>query len=164
ARRREANFTRGVNFIDHIMNMLGTIAIKDNSRVYKRRVPLARYGPYRGSGAGNGYLVGENQKNDKERETTLFYLRAKRVGKRFEFYIGEWQNLKHVRNWSGSYNDKRNEFQGKLKYITLYVAKWGDRPNPARLRINSVEVFELVSAMIDQTPYILYLWDVYTFY
>src|SRR5699024_7172357 len=58
SRREEENFRIGVNFLDENMNMLGTIAIKDNSRVYKRRVPLARYGPYRGSGAGNGYLVG----------------------------------------------------------------------------------------------------------
>lgn len=161
SRREEENFRVGVNFLDENLNILGAIAIKDNSRTYKRRVPLARFGPYRGKDA--GYLVGDSQKNDKARETTLFYLRAKREGKRFEFYIGEWYNQKHIRNWTGTYNDKRNEFQGKLKYITLYVAKWGDRPNPARLRINSVEVFELASATVDQTPYILYPNDVVTF-
>ena len=155
------NFRIGINFLDENMNMLGTLAIKDNSRTYKRRVPLARYGPYRGTNA--GYLIGDSQKNDKARETTLFYLRVKREGKRFEFYIGEWQNQKHVRNWTGKYNDKNNEFQGRLKYITLFIAKWGDRPNPTRLRINSVEVFELAQATVDQTPYILYPGDVVTF-
>src|SRR5699024_2280962 len=143
------------------MNMLGTLAIKDNSRTYKRRVPLARYGPYRGASA--GYLIGDSKKNDKARETTLFYLRVKREGKRFEFYIGEWQNQKHVRHWTGKYNDKNNDFQGKLKYITLFIVKWGDRPKHTRLRINSVEVFELEQATVDQTPYILYPGDVVTF-
>jgi predicted phage tail component-like protein len=155
------NFRLGINFLDENMNMLGTLAIKDNSRAYKRRVPLARYGPYRGASA--GYLIGDSKKNDKARETTLFYLRVKREGKRFEFYIGEWQNQKHVRHWTGKYNDKNNDFQGKLKYITLFIAKWGDRPKPTRLRINSVEVFELAQATVDQTPYILYPGDVVTF-
>lgn len=163
SRREEENFRIGINFLDENMNMLGTIAIKDNSRTYKRRTPLARYGPYRGSGSKNGYLIGDNQKNDKARETTLFYLRAKRQGKRFDFYIGEWQNQKHVRYWSGTYNDVNNLYQGKLKYITLYVAKWGDRPNPARLRINSVEVFELARITEDVTPYVLYPGDILEF-
>ena len=163
SRREVENFRMGINFLDENMNMLGTIAIKDNSRTYKRRVPLARYGPYRGSGSKNGYLIGDNQKNDKAREITLFYLRAKRQGKRFDFYIGEWQNQKHVRYWSGTYNDVNNLYQGKLKYITLYIAKWGDRPNPARLRINSVEVFELARVTEDHTPYILYPGDILEF-
>src|SRR5699024_1797527 len=159
SRREEENFRIGVNFLDENMNMLGTIAIKDNSRVFNRRVPLARYGPYRGSGNGNGYLVGDSQANDKARETTLSYLHAKRVGKRFDFYIGEWMNQKHIRRWSGSYNDKENKFQGRLKYITLYIASFADRVTPARLRINSVEVFRLDSVTVDQTPYILYPGD-----
>ena len=163
SRREEENFRIGINFLDENMNMLGTIAIKDNSRTYKRRTPLARYGPYRGSGSKNGYLIGDNQKNDKARETTLFYLRAKRQGKRIDFYIGEWQNQKHIRYWSGTYNDVNNLYQGKLKYITLYVAKWGDRPNPARLRINSVEVFELARITEDVTPYVLYPGDMLEF-
>lgn len=159
SKREEENFRIGINFLDENMNMLGTIAIKDNSRTYKRRVPLARYGPYRGSGSGNGYLIGDNQKNDKARETTLFYLRAQRKGKRFNFYIGEWKNQKHVRSWSESYSDVGNNYQGKLKYITLYVAKYSDRPNPTRLRINSVEVFELARITEDVTPYVLYPGD-----
>lgn len=163
SRREEENFRIGINFLDENLNMLGTIAIKDNSRTYKRRTPLARYGPYRGAGAKNGYLIGDDQKNDKARETTLFYLRAKRQGKMFDFYIGEWQNQKHVRYWSGTYNDVNNLYQGKLKYITLYVAKWGDRPNPARLRINSVEVFELARITEDVTPYVLYPGDILEF-
>src|SRR5690625_6186735 len=73
------------------MYMLGHIGIKDNHRNFKRRVPLARYGPYRGGGRENGNLIGDSQKIDNARDTTLFYLRAKREGNTFDFYIGEWQ-------------------------------------------------------------------------
>src|SRR5690625_1892802 len=79
--RREAESWRmGINFLDENMNMLGHIGIKDNHRNYKRRVPLARYGPYRGGGRENGNLIGDSQKIDNARDTTLFYLRAKREG------------------------------------------------------------------------------------
>lgn len=163
SRRPEENWRLGINFLDENMNMLGHIGIKDNSRTYKRRVPLARFGPYRGSGQGSGNLIGDSQKNDNAREATLFYLRVKREGNTFNFYIGEWQNQKHVRHWEATYRDRANQFNGRLKYITLYITKWGDRPNPARLRINSVEVFELTKATVNQTPYIIYPGDVLVF-
>src|SRR5690625_851513 len=163
SRREEENFRMGINFLDENMNMLGHIGIKDNSRNYKRRTPLARYGPYRGAGRSNGNLIGDSRKNDQARETTLFYLRAKRTGNTFDFYIGEWQNHKHIRSWHEVYRDVNNDYNGRLKYITLYITKWDDRPNPSRLRINSVEVFELSQATVDQTPYILYPGDVVLF-
>src|SRR5690625_3710596 len=162
--RREAESWRmGINFLDENMNMLGHIGIKDNHRNYKRRVPLARYGPYRGGGRENGNLIGDSQKIDNARDTTLFYLRAKREGNTFDFYIGEWQSQKHIRSWHEQYHDVNNEFNGKLKYITLYIASYADRPTPSRLRINSVEVFELTTIQQDQTPYIIYPGDVVTF-
>src|SRR5690625_445559 len=163
SRREIENFRMGINFLDENMNMLGHIGIKDNSRNYKRRTPLARYGPYRGAGRSQGNLIGDSQKNDQARETTLFYLRAKRTGNTFDFYIGEWQNHKHIRSWHEVYRDVNNDYNGRLKYITIYITKWDDRPNPSRLRINSVEVFELSQVTVDQTPYILYPGDVVLF-
>src|SRR5690625_1192047 len=162
--RREAESWRmGINFLDENMNMLGHIGIKDNHRNYKRRVPLARYGPYRGGGRENGNLIGDSQKIDNARDTTLFYLRAKREGNTFDFYIGEWQSQKHIRSWHEIYRDVNNQYAGKLKYITLYVASFSNRVTPSRLRINSVEVFELSQTEEDQTPYIIYPGDVVTF-
>lgn len=163
SRRDVENFRMGILFTDENMNILGHIGIKDNSQLYKRRTPLARYGEYRGGGRHNGNLIGDSQKNDNARETTLFYLRAKREGNIFDFYIGEWQSQKHIRSWHETYRDVNNELNGKMKYITLYIASYADRVTPARLRINSVEVFELARATVDQTPYILYPGDVVTF-
>jgi len=163
SRREVENFRMGINFLDENMNMLGHIGIKDNSRIYKRRTPLARYGPYRGPGRSNGNLIGDSKKNDQAREATLFYLRAKREGNTFDFYIGEWQSHRHIRSWHEIYRDINNEYIGRLKYITLYIASYADRVTPARLRINSVEVFELTKATVDQTPYIIYPGDIVEF-
>lgn len=159
SRREEENFRMGVLFIDENVNILGHIGIKDNSKTYKRRVPLARYGPYRGAGRQNGNLIGDTKKIDNARETTLFYLRARREGDMFDFYIGEWQSHKHIRSWHETYHDRANEYGGRLKYITLYIATWADRRTPSRLRINSVEVFEITQVTEDHTPYIIFPGD-----
>lgn len=156
SRREIENFRIGINFLDENSNVLGHIGIKDNNRNYKRRIPLARYGEYRGSGRQNGNLIGDSQANDKAREVTLFYLRARRKGNKFSFYIGEWYNHKHVRSWDESYVDVGNEFDGKLKYIVFYVGTYADRVKPSRLRMNDVNVYELQTYTEDQTPYIIY--------
>lgn len=160
SRRPEENFRMEIYFHDENMSMLGKLGIKDDNRSYLRRRGLGRVGAYRGGGSKNGYVIGEhNYSYDDSRETTLMYLRVKREGKRFTFYIAEWHNRKHRRNLTGTYNDVNNAFQGRLKYITLFIGKYQDRPNPARLRINSVEVFELARMKEDLTPYILYPGD-----
>lgn len=163
SRREQESWRMGINFLDENMNVLGHIGIKDNNRNYKRRVPLARYGHYRGGGRNNGNLIGDTKAFNDARSLTLFYLRAKREGNKFEFYIGEWKSQKHVKSWHETYHDVDNEYGGKLKYITLYVASFADRVTPSRMRINSVEVFELSQAVEDQTPYILRKGDVVTF-
>src|SRR5690625_1342193 len=112
----------GINFLDENLNMLGHMGIKDNSRVYKRRTPLARYGPYRGSGRENGNLIGDSRKMDNTRDLTLFHLRANRVGNVFEFFIGYWLSHRFAESWTERYIDINNEFNGRLKYITLYIA------------------------------------------
>jgi len=163
SRREEENWRMGINFLDENMNMLGHLGLKDNSRNHKRRVPLGRFGAYRGGGRANGNLIGDADRFDNAREITLFYLRVKREGNAFTFYIAEWMNQRHIKSWSRTYRDNNNSYGGRLKYITLYISKWGSRPNPSRIRINSVEVFELSQATVDQTPYILYPGDKVTF-
>ena len=153
----------GINFLDENLNMLGHIGLKDNSVYYQRRTPLARFGEWRGSGRQNGNLLGDANKIDNSRNLTLFYLRVKRVGNTFDFYIAEWRGAKHERSWHEVYRDVNNEYAGKLKYITLYIGNYADRYLPSRLRINSVEVFELATVEQDQTPYIIYPGDVVTF-
>src|SRR5690625_7803131 len=73
------------------------------------------------------------------------------------------QSQKHIIWWHEIYRDLNNQYAGKRKYITLYVASFSNRVTPSRLRINSVEVFELSQTEEDQTPYIIYPGDVVTF-
>ena len=161
--REIENWRMGIMLFDEFMNNIGMIGLKDNSRNYKRRTPLARIGPYRGGGRSGGYLIGDDDKVDNARDTTLFYLRFRREGQTFNAYIGEWRSQRHVRNWTGTYHDVANEYMGRLKYISLYITSYQDRVRPSRLRINSVEVFELTKATVDQTPYIIYPGDVVEF-
>lgn len=162
--RREAESWRmGINFLDENLNMLGHIGVKDNHRNYKRRVPLARFGPYRGGGEANGNLIGDKDKVDNARDLTLFHLRATREGDKFSFFIGEWQSHRYVRQWSAHHYDIGKKYNGRLKYITLYIASFSDRPTPSRLRINDVEVTELATVQQDQTPYVIYPDDIITF-
>lgn len=162
--REEDNFRMGIYFHDENMNNLGHLGIKDNSRAQKRRVGLGRAGHYRGSGVANGNAIGDDSWiNNNARDTTLYYLRVKREGQRYSFYIGEWLNFRHTNVWEGVYNDVNHDFHGKLKYITLFIGSWQDRAIPSRLRMNSVEVFELTQATVDQTPYFAYPGDIITF-
>src|SRR5699024_9353382 len=153
--RPAESWRMGINFLDENMNMLGHIGVKDNNKNYVKRIPLARYGPYRGTGVSNGNLIGDSRGLDNTPETTLFYLNVKRQGSLFKFYIGRWRNHKHVNVWSETFNDLNGDFLGRLKFISLYITTFSDRPTPNRLRINSIEVFELKQLTVDQTPYIL---------
>src|SRR5699024_6044139 len=54
-----------VRLFDENMNDIGMIGVKDNNAYEKLRVGLGRVGEYRGTGAKNGYLIGEsNYRND----------------------------------------------------------------------------------------------------
>src|SRR5699024_5626398 len=85
--RPAESWRMGINFLDENMNMLGHIGVKDNNKNYVKRIPLARYGPYRGTGVSNGNLIGDSRGLDNTPETTLFYLNVKRQGSLFKFYI-----------------------------------------------------------------------------
>src|SRR5690625_536785 len=157
--REIENWRMAIYLYDENMNRLGQIGVKDNSRVYKRRVPLATEGPH-SAGYNKGRVFGDQSDfNNNARNTTLFYLRAKREGDTFSFYIGEWQSYKYINVWEGTYKDIAEEYLGRLKYVALFIGSYQDRPIPSRLRMNSVELSELTQVTVDQTPYILYPGD-----
>lgn len=160
SRFEQENFRMMIYFLDENMNNIGHMGIKDNSRLNKRRVPLAQLGQHN---QGVSLLGDSSPRIDDARDTTLMYLRAKREGQRFTFYIAHWRNQRHETVWNESYFDVNNEFQGRLKYITLFIGSYQDRATPNRLRINSVEAFELKTVEEDQTPYILNPGDLVTF-
>lgn len=154
--REVENWRAEIYFLDENLNMLGKMGVKDDSRVFKRRRALGRVGPYRGSGRSNGYAIGEhNYDRDITATNTLFNIWVKREGNLYTFYAGRWRNHKYEWTRLETYRDSSNQYNGRLKYITLFIGNYKDRVRPNRLRINSVEVFELRQLTVDQTPYIL---------
>lgn len=163
SRREIENWRMMIYLHDENLNSIGQIGLKDNSRNYKRRVPLGTAGPH-SAGYGAGRVLGDRSEyNNNARDTTLFYLRMKREGRTFSFYVGEWKNFRHINVWDGIFEDVNGDYQGLLKYITLFIGSYQDRPIPSRLRMNSVEVFELIQAVEDRTPYIARAGDLIIF-
>ena len=156
SRRVEDNFRIEVYLFDEGMNMLGKIGIKDNSRTQNRRAALGRVGPYRGAGRNNGYAIGKhNYIKEKLGETTLMHMSVKREGDLYTFYVGRYRNGRHQSTLTETYLDVKKEYDGKLKYIGLFIGNYKDRPVPNRLRMNNLEVTEIRQLTVDQTPYII---------
>src|SRR5690625_1430029 len=164
SQRKEDNWRMEVYFLDEGMNMLGKMGVKDNNRNLFRRHGLGRVGPYRGAGLKNGYAIGShNYKRDDLGKISNMHLRVKREGNLYTFYMAERRNQKHTDSNEASYRDTANAFNSKLKYIEIFIGNYKDRRVPTRLRIDKVEVFELLQVHVDQTPYILDIGDTVTF-
>lgn len=156
------NYRMEVYLFDENMTMLGKIGLNDNHMGFTRRIGLGRVGEYVNSS--KRYIIsGSTFKRDDLGEVALIYLRVRREGQRFTFYISEIRNGKHYVSYTGNYNDVNNEHQGKLKYIQIYIGSWQDRDRTFRTRINRVNVYELLQEAEDQTPYILFAGDVVEF-
>lgn len=157
----EDNYRMEVYMFDEGMNMLGKMGINDNNRNLWRRLGLGRVGGY--AGPSERYAInGDNYKRDDLGEVALMYLRVKREGKKFTFYIAEIRNGRHYATIEESINVS-NEYLGKLKYIQLFIGNWQDRNRTFRTRINYVHVYKLQELTVDQTRYIAYPGDIITF-
>src|SRR5690625_2916187 len=122
--REIENWRMMIYFLDENLNNIGHIGVKDNSRLYKRRVALSQLGEHNKGVS----LIGDSDYiENNARDATLFYLRFKREGKKFSAYVAHWRSQKHETVWKASYNDRNNEFQGRLKYITLFIGRYQDR-------------------------------------
>lgn len=160
--RVEDNYRMEIYMFDENMTMLGKMGINDNNRFLQRRVGLGRVGPY--SGQGVRYAInGDNYMHDDMGETSPMYLRVKREGNRFTFYISELRNGKHTSRITETYIDTSNTYAGKLKYVQIFLGSWQNRTRPWRNRVLYLNVYELQKETVDQTPYILDVGDVVTF-
>jgi predicted phage tail component-like protein len=162
--RESEAFRMVLYFYDEAMNNLGQLGIKDNSRHVKRRIALGRVGEYRGGGESNGNVIGDHSHTiENAEDTTLFYLRVRREGQKYSFYIGEWRYKRHDTVWEGTFHDTNNQWDGRLKYVSLFFGTHADLGAPGRGRFNSVEVYELKSITEDRTPYIADAGDIIIF-
>lgn len=149
---------------DENMTSLGKMAIMDSLETKVRYVAEGRAGPFEGKG--NNYLI-SSQNYLREREHFHGMLRMKRIGNKFEFYVARIghneEGFLHHDSLTKTYIDAEKLFQGKLKYIQIHIAKYGNSTNAKTPRINAIEVFERNELTVDQTPYILDVGDVVTF-
>ncbi|MCJ7839985.1 phage tail family protein [Lederbergia sp. NSJ-179] len=148
---------------DENMNVLGKMAIWDNSSARIQYAAEARYGPFLGHTIHYPIYSGNYLKLEKHFHGMV---RMRRIGKRFEFYVArlmEGEGVKHYDTLTKTYNDVANEYQGKLKYVQVHIGKYRGASNANLPRINAIKAYKHTTAKVDQTPYILDAGDVVTF-
>lgn len=141
---------------DENMNVLGKMAVRDFSLTMDRYAAEGRFGPF--LGAGRNYLISQE---NYIREGSHFHgmVRMRRVGQEFEFYVarlrtGENEG-RHHDILKQTFHDVNNEYQGKLRYVQINIARNTQGRSANVPRINAISAYELRQATVDQTPYIL---------
>lgn len=161
-RSTEPNQVGRVEFYlyDEHMNVLGKMAIVDNQVQVYKRYGEARFGPFLGEHI-NYPISSRNYFYDWNYWFGM--LRFRRIGKTFEFYITRiGTNNKHVYSIKKTYVDNANQYAGKLKYVQIHIARFGDNPRPYSSKFFSVSAHALAEAKVDQTPYIARPRDIIT--
>lgn len=150
-----------VYLFDENMNVLGKMAVVDNARNRHVKKGEARIGPYVGRDV--NYLI-SSQNYQYNWDYFFGMLRIRRVGKEFEFYITRIHtNTQHVFSLKETYIDNSNYYAGKLKYIQIHAATYGDTPKSYSTKFFTVSAYELAQTLIDETPYIIYPGDIIEF-
>lgn len=153
---------------DEGLNVLGKMAIWDNSINLHSIGAEGRYGPFI-SGYPNYAIKSSDYRYDN---WDYFYglIRLRRVGNTFEFYVARLdQQGNHYFTLKKSYRDTSGSYAGKLKYVQVHIGTHSDKGFPGQTgspyyaRINYVRAYELTETTVDQTPYIAYPGDVITF-
>lgn len=92
------------------------------------------------------------------------YLRLRRIGDTFEFYVARVQtNGKHVNTLTQLWTTVEDIHRGPLKYVTIFFDKYGSTPSPHTNRIDSIKAWSINESTVDNTPYIAYTGDIITF-
>lgn len=146
---------------DENMNVLGKMAIVDNSANQTKIAAEGRYGDFLGT-AINYPLYSKNYLKMEKHFHGM--IRMRRRGQKFEFYVarttrGGGETGKHWDQLTKTFIDAENEYQGKLKYVQIHMGKYGDKPGVSLPRINNIKVSKYNTYTEDQTPYILDVGD-----
>src|SRR5690625_87898 len=161
--RPEMAFRTSLNFFDENMSELGLLRVWNKSTSTINKVIEARIGPYTGANFEN-YLISSRNYNWMGQRVYNGIIRVTRKGNIYTFYAAHIsQRGNHIESITETYVDTANEFSGRLKFIRIDAAIYGDNPRPNGLSIKRVRVNGLNDILIDQTPYILYPGDVVTF-
>lgn len=149
---------------DEGLNVIGKLAIVDNTINISQIAAEGRYGDFRG--VNEGYAISSR---NYLRRAQHFHgvLRLTRRGNNFEFYVARLATgtviPKHNDVLRVSYTDTSQTLTGKLKYVQMHFGKFGSSTSATVPRINQLKVTELTQVTEDQTPYIAYPGDMITF-
>lgn len=158
----DRTFRISTNFYDENMNELGLLRLWDNSDKALKKVVEARVGPYAGDFV--NYLISSRNYDLREQRVWGGIIRVVRKGNVFTFYAARiTQTGRHVETITQRFVDVNNDFAGKLKFIRIDIANYGNTSKPNEVAINRLRVTEHNQALVDETPYIIYPNDVITF-
>lgn len=151
----------GFSLHDDQMRQIGMMNAADIVTTVHRKSAEGRVGPFVGQNI-NYPISARNYMHD----WTDFpaYLRLKRVGDTFEFYVARvQQDGTHTNALTQTWTTADDAHRGQLKYVSIYIDKYGATPSPQTNRIDYVKVWALGQTTVDQTPYIAYPGDIITF-
>lgn len=152
-------FRVSLNYYDENVKELGMIRLWDNLTTRIAKIIEARLGEYTGVTHENYLISSRNYKWDNQRVYNGI-IRVTRIGNTITVYAAHiTQRGNHIEYIKESYNDRNNEFMGRLKFIRISAEIYGNNPAPNELSINKVKVSRINTVLEDQTPYILYPGD-----
>ena len=150
-----------VYLFDENMKVLGKMGVMDNTLGRYVKKGEGRIGPFVGKGV--NYLI-SSQNYQYNWDYFFGMLRIRRIGREFEFYITRIHtNTQHVFSLKETYTDNANEYAGRLKYVQIHIATYGNTSKAYSSKFFTVSAFELSEITEDQTPYIAHEGDVFTF-
>ncbi|UYL94140.1 distal tail protein [Geobacillus phage vB_GthS_PK5.2] len=151
----------GFFLFDEQMRQIAFMAAIDNSQYVNRKLAEGRIGPYIGDF--KNYIV-SSRNYQKEWDNFPAYLRLRRIGDRYEFYVARvLGDGSHMNPLSASWTVFEDQFRGRLRYVGIFIDKYGDTASPHTNRIDYVRVHALTQETSDRTPYIVRQGDIITF-
>ena len=152
------------NFYDENTNELGMMRVWDKFDSSQRKIVEARVGSYQGTFDDSNYLISRHNYDWKDQRVWSGVVRVTRKGNVFTFYAAYiTQDGRHIQTITRKYTDLASLYDGKLKFIRIDIANFGNTAKPNEVAINRIRTFEHHQTQVDQTPYIIYPNDVITF-
>ncbi|MBY0157267.1 distal tail protein Dit [Cytobacillus oceanisediminis] len=151
----------GFSLFDDQLRNIAMMNAVDIITSMHRKSAEGRVGPYVGDFV-NYPISSRNYRY--EWENFPVYLRLKRLGDTFEFYVARIMgDGTHMNPLTQTWTTVNDAHRGQLKYVGIFIEKHGSTPSPHTNRIDYIRAYSLSQITVDQTPYIAYPGDVITF-
>ncbi|RNC96264.1 phage tail family protein [Lysinibacillus halotolerans] len=151
----------GFYLFDDEMREIAIMTAVDNSIYVERKLAEGRIGPFIGDF--KNYLI-SSRNYQKEWDNFPAYMRLQRIGDKYTFYVARVQgDGKHMDPLTASWTVTEDKFRGKLKYVGIFIDKYGTTASPHTNRIDYIKAYALTEQTTEQIPFIAYTGDVITF-